>query len=521
MPRVPGHVCRLAVMMQRRILPAAQTMHPDLQASLLHCRNLPSPPAIALQIIELAQDPDVDLGAAAAVIALDPALSARLLRVANSPLYAGRRRVDTLAQAMTMLGLNATLSLALGFSLARSLRGTDGAAAEQERIWKRSVLSALAARLLGAHAGLERLEDLMLAGLLQDIGALALLQARPDAWLALQGEADGVVTLQREREALGGDHVQAGTWLARHWQLPDYLCEAIAASDGEPDPENLFQACVVASGAVATLWLAGHDDDGALRTAAEAHIHAGGVGGPGTLDGLLAQMASAADGFGALFDMRIVQPAHLQAIIEQARELLVLRNLREIQEATRARREVNASEERIRRLTEQSRRDPLTGVYNRLQLEEVLEREFASAVAAGQPLSIAFVDLDDFKRINDRHGHLVGDQVLRQFAQTLQRMLRSTDLVARYGGEEFLVVLGQSNETAAARVLQRILDETARTPMAVVDGHPLHVTFSAGLATRDGGTSPFADARAMLQAADQALYDAKRRGRNQVGQHRY
>src|SRR5690606_14167290 len=158
-----------------------ETMHPDLESSLLHCRNLPSPPAVALQIIELAQDPDADLATAARVIAMDPALSARLLRVANSPLYAGRRRVETLAQATTMLGLNATLSLALGFSLARGLRSTSGAAAEQERLWKRSVLSALAARLLGEHAGLERLEDLMLAGLLQDIGALALLQARPDA----------------------------------------------------------------------------------------------------------------------------------------------------------------------------------------------------------------------------------------------------------------------------------------------------------------------------------------------------
>ncbi|RRN58595.1 GGDEF domain-containing protein [Pseudoxanthomonas sp. SGNA-20] len=494
-------------------------MHPDLEASLVHCRNLPSPPAIALQIIELAQDPDADLATAARVIAMDPALSARLLRVANSPLYAGRRRVETLAQATTMLGLNATLSLALGFSLARGLRATDGAAAEQERLWKRSVLSALAARLLGEHAGLERLEDLMLAGLLQDIGALALLQARPDAWLALQDGGRVPAPLEREREVLGDDHAAAGAWLARQWQLPDHLCDAIAASEGCPAPANAFQACVFASGAVATLWLADDDPDGALRTAAEARIEAGGIGGPGTLDSLLAQMASAAQGFGALFDMRIVQPAHLQAIIEQARELLVLRNLREIQEAARARREADASREHIRHLTEQARRDPLTGVYNRMQLEEALEREFAAASAAGQPLSIAFVDLDGFKQINDRHGHLVGDQVLRQFAQTLQRLLRSTDLVARYGGEEFLVVLAHSNEAAAARVLRRILEETARTPMAVVDGHPLYVTFSAGVASRDGHDSPFADARAMLQAADQALYLAKRRGRNQVGQH--
>ena len=78
-------------------------MHPDLEAHLLHCRNLPSPPAVALRIIELAQDPGADLNATAQAIGVDPALTARMLRVANSPLYAGRRRVDNLPQALTLL----------------------------------------------------------------------------------------------------------------------------------------------------------------------------------------------------------------------------------------------------------------------------------------------------------------------------------------------------------------------------------------------------------------------------------
>lgn len=175
--------------------------------------------------------------------------------------------------------------------------------------------------------------------------------------------------------------------------------------------------------------------------------------------------------------------------------------------------------QRIAELESLTTTDALTGVANRRGFENFLQRALANGARHGETGVIAVMDLDGFKQINDRHGHLVGDQVLRQFAQTLQRLLRSTDLVARYGGEEFLVVLAHSNEAAAARVLRRILEETARTPMAVVDGHPLYVTFSAGVASRDGHDSPFADARAMLQAADQALYLAKRRGRNQVGQH--
>ncbi|HET6397621.1 MAG TPA: GGDEF domain-containing protein [Pseudoxanthomonas sp.] len=494
-------------------------MRPELEASLLHCRNLASPPGVALQIIELAQDPNADLGATARVIGLDPALSARMLRVANSPLYAGRRRVETLAQALTMLGLNATLSLALGFSLVHGLRGRNGTAVEQERIWRRSVLAALAARLLGERLGVQRVEDLMLAGLLQDIGGLALLQVAPEDYAALRARApDNAALMRLEREAFGADHAEVGAWLARHWQLPAYLAQAIANSESGPcqDP---FLSSVVASGSVADLWLAEADPAGALRAAAAARVGACPGADAAVLDDLLARIGQALPEIGALFEVRIHHPEHLEAIVDQAKELLILRNLREIQEATQARHEAEQSEERIRRLAEQSRRDPLTGVYNRLQMEEVLEREFATAVALQQPLSIAFIDLDDFKQINDRYGHLVGDQVLRQFAQTLQRMLRSTDLVARYGGEEFLVVLSHSNEAAAARVLQRILEETAREPMAVVDGEPLHVTFSAGLATHDDDASRFADARSLLQAADDALYGAKREGRNRVTQH--
>ena len=96
-------------------------MPPELTAALALCRNLPSPPGIALRIIELAQDPEADITTAADIIAIDMALSARMLRIANSPLYASRRRIENLGQALTMLGLNATVSLALGFTVTQGL----------------------------------------------------------------------------------------------------------------------------------------------------------------------------------------------------------------------------------------------------------------------------------------------------------------------------------------------------------------------------------------------------------------
>jgi HD-like signal output (HDOD) protein len=130
-------------------------MSPELNTALSLCRNLPSPAGVAVRIIELAQDPETDIATAADVISMDMALSARMMRIANSPLYASRRRIDNLGQALTMLGLHATLQLALGFSLANVLDGNGRNPKLLERLWRRSALCALASRFLGMGCGVK------------------------------------------------------------------------------------------------------------------------------------------------------------------------------------------------------------------------------------------------------------------------------------------------------------------------------------------------------------------------------
>lgn len=489
-------------------------MRTELETTLLHCRNLPSPPGVALQIISLAQDPNATLGAAAQIINLDPALSARLLRLANSPLYATRRRVESLSQAMAMLGLNATLSLALGFSLIQGLRSANSAAKLQEHIWQRSVLSALAARLMGQQLGLKRPEALMLAGLLQDIGRLALLQAIPAEYAALSEKAEGEAHLtQLEESELGSNHATVGAWLARRWRLPDYLIEATDKSEDEQCSEDSFYRCIQASGAIADLWLATAETADAAR---ERALEKMGLDAP-LLDVLLPMIAAALPEVSATFDIQVTHPAHLQALSEEARELLILRNLQQVQDAQHARQLAQSAEDRLKLLSEQSRRDPLTGVFNRRHMDEVLEREFNSNTSTA--LTVALLDLDNFKHINDRYGHLIGDQVLRQFAQIVLRTLRTTDVVARYGGEEFLLVLNYADKASSLQVLQRLMNEVSKTPMALVDNQPVFITFSAGFASADGADGRFTSVEALLQAADDALYRSKREGRNQIHSH--
>ena len=134
-----------------------------------------SPPGIAIRIIHLANDPDVDIREIAQVLATDPAITTKILRVVNSPMYAQQGKTEHLHEAVVVLGLNATISLALSFSLLNSFQ-KDGANAglDYALYWRRALLSATASRVLASAVGVRDVEALFLACLIQDVGMLAL-----------------------------------------------------------------------------------------------------------------------------------------------------------------------------------------------------------------------------------------------------------------------------------------------------------------------------------------------------------
>ncbi len=163
------------------------------------------------------------------------------------------------------------------------------------------------------------------------------------------------------------------------------------------------------------------------------------------------------------------------------------------------------------RLRELATRDALTGTYNRGHLEEVIRRELERSVRYTRPLTIAMLDADHFKRINDTYGHAVGDQVLRALADRCKRTLRSNDVLGRYGGEEFVAVLPETSLEEAAIVAERIRTGIGDTPVAFPGGS-VPITVSIGLAS----SSPGQRLESLLGMADSALYAAKRDGRNVV-----
>lgn len=488
----------------------------ELLARLKQCNNLPSPPGVAARIIELGQDSTADMGMVADAVSIDPALAAKILRIANSPLYARQRKTENLRQAIMMLGLNGTLTLALSFSLVSTLRSGTGSGLDYNLFWRRSLAAATASRSLGSQINKGSREEHFLAGLLQDIGMLALDRINPELYQQLGPEQSNHAAVQAaERDVLGSDHAAAGAWLLENWKLPRQLTYAVAAShdptvciDEEYKP---VARCVAASGAIADiLWREDHDQ--ASQEAGELVEELLGMDRKALAD-VLESIAGELRETAALFDINLGDPSVVESILDQAKEILMLRNLQTMQESQDLHKAAESLESRTRELEEETRRDKLTGLFNRAHFDGVIEDEFRSASSHGWPLAVLFIDIDHFKQVNDTYGHQAGDEILRGAARTLMASTRDTDVVARYGGEEFVIILPGTGKQGACVTSDRIVQAFRKTVHDIGQSESVGVTVSVGIAIQGEGAE-FAAPGELVGAADGAVYGAKQQGRN-------
>ena len=183
-----------------------------------------------------------------------------------------------------------------------------------------------------------------------------------------------------------------------------------------------------------------------------------------------------------------------------------------------ARRELTATREQLHKVhgeLEQQQAlavtDPLTSMPNRRGIGVALSRELSRSRRSKTTLCVAMIDIDHFKRINDRFGHAVGDRALVHFADQIKPAIRETDVAGRYGGEEFLLILPDTALVGAEFVLSRLLSKLDRAPLTI-DGEHLHLRFSAGLAEWCDGEA----ADRLVSRADDAMYRAKKAGRGRV-----
>ncbi|MFW3613386.1 HDOD domain-containing protein [Billgrantia antri] len=488
----------------------------SLRQSLEGCDQLPSLPQVVLRVIELARDPQVDLRDMVATIGSDPALSVHLLSLANTVFYADQQPVEDLHQAVNRLGIERTLSLALGCSLVHTASNEAAAQLNLESYWQRSLVSAMSARLLAERVGLTVESNVIFtAALLQDIGILGIHAVDSERYLSLMAQAPDHKTLaQLEREVYGIDHTGVGEWLAHRWKLSLRTADWIRGSHQpmvSADTTDLkAKNCIVASGLIADAWLQGEAALSELTTELAVYFDL-------DTDEMLAHLIELQEQLPAVASLYNVRPPEWldpKRIMHEARMILLDRTARLQQDLQRKEQEL----ERLRREQEElalkAKLDPLTELYNREHLETTLHEALQESRRDSTSLSLLFVDLDHFKEVNDRFGHDTGDRVLVELAATLRQVTKENAVhVGRYGGDEFVLILPDHDEQKA-----RALAETIRARIAsqnFLDAMPLKITASFGLATLEPG-APCHDIDSLIRAADRSMYRSKKSGRDRI-----
>jgi diguanylate cyclase (GGDEF)-like protein len=493
-------------------------MNADFEARLRAQVEFPSPSKVATEVIALARNPDVELNKVANAISRDPAMAAKLLRIANSAFYAQRRPSQNIKQALVIIGLNAALTLALSFSLVSTLRACKPNGIDYRRYWRQTLLGATAARAFTERACRGKDEEAFLTGLLQDVAILAIDKTSAEFYDQLPKGTSHSQQVEYERQRLNGrDHAYYGALLMRTWTLPESICHAIehshqpANADGSTD-EGKITRCIALGSQLAEVIL-GDNRKGMLPKVADQAAALLGIRGEQFTE-VVTRVLNLIPEAEELYETSILDTADAELLQEQARELMAVRNLSALREVQALQEAAAVLMNRTEELEDTARRDPLTGTLNRMWLERCLEREYTQAVMFGRSLSIALVDIDHFKRINETLGHEGGNKVLKACADVIQANVRGSDMVGRFSSNTFLVILTGTDETLAAQIATRILSTVREIPHHGPQ-HSFHTTASIGIATYTP-SHRFPSAADLLQAADHALYRAKLCGRNRA-----
>jgi two-component system, cell cycle response regulator len=483
--------------------------------------SLPSLPAVAVQVLQLTRSDDVSVAEIARVIENDPALTSKILKVANSSLFGMPRQICSLQQAMVVLGLRTIKVMALTFSLVEALQSEPGGFDHPE-YWRRSLTAAVAARLLTQHVPSCQADELFVAALLSDIGILAAYHVDRQTYRQVLADcaAAGVPIHLIEQRHYGMTHEKFSSQLLDTWGLPENMVQAVAHHHAEPD--RLLDLCkqrgsdlprlLGAAMLIADMFCS---PTGASQLSlVKTHVPRLVPVSDDCLNAMLDEIHKQVQETASTWDIdigatRSYKDVQAEAVVQLAK----LTMSAELERAQLAAREQELHTQNAD-LARKAATDGLTGVANRIALEEHLDALCKSALRQPTAVGVMILDLDRFKRLNDSFGHQVGDAALRLVGEYLRTLADDRRFVARYGGEEFVIVIAKAsaNEMRKSAEEVRLRIQQIRIPCKE---RQIAVTVSIG-ATLSTTPTPEMTPASLISRADKYLYQAKESGRNRV-----
>lgn len=467
-----------------------------LPDALARAQNLPTLPAVALEILALARDDETELSDYVALLERDPALAARILRVANSPQFSMGQPVSTLDRATLVLGTKAVQLMALSFSLMNHLCGGGTRPSfDREGFWRRSLASAVGARELSRILGLHMNEEAFLCGLLSHVGQLVLAECLAEEYAAVLEQADAWPDGAQERALLGFDGAAVGGALLDSWGLPAAIHRAVAHHPRLAElPRDTPAGVRELTGVVALAVSMAHALFGRERGAALAEVHDLARRRGLTLqqaetvilalEHRVAEMAELLD-----LDLAPSRPHH--ELLDEARSRMLEIGLAARADLAAERR--RGSHLRARRAPSPAELDEVTGLGDGGYLDSVLAQELARRAGgdAGEPLGLLLLEVS-----GARARGAAADELLQEVGAALRTAARQGDVPARLATWRFAVLVpscGASGLDQLAGRLHAALDE-----VAAEGGPPRGAVTLGGALLRSTDAD---DARARLMAA--------------------
>jgi diguanylate cyclase (GGDEF)-like protein len=484
---------------------------------------LPSPPAIAIKILDMVRKDDFSFRDLAQIIESDPALVAKVLKVANSPYYNVTRKVDNIDMALSVLGTHAVKNIALSFVICSDMKASGESGFDFDLYWRRAITAAVAAELTAALVGMKS-QDIFVTALLQDIGIIVLFSSCPEEYQLVMKEniASKGPLYEIEKHCFGFDHQELGAELLSQWHIPESIYVPIKyhhRDDSIPDEYRRQVEVLRLSNNLSAIYHGGQSVDNVLKVRKRFKT-AFGVQ-EDAVEKLIDAVARKSIEILATFeippgDMRpfsmILQEANEElSNLNTSYEMLVIELRQAKEKAETLADELHNANVKLHELVFC---DALTGLYNHRFFQEAMDRELDRSKRYKRELSLILFDIDHFKKINDTYGHLVGDRVLVALSRTTEQSVREADIIARYGGEEFAVILPETDFNATRAVAERLRRDIENLHIDV-DGVKVKVTVSVGY-TSYSHSATIQDKRAVIGMADKALYIAKQSGRNMV-----